>query len=371
MAIGTTPDFDNGVQLRKIITTSGWYDLGAPRRFIAVLAGGGGGGGASGATNAGGGGGGGAGVLCATLFIGGRVYFQIGAGGTTDTPGNSSYMLWPQSNQDNGASSGIYLGGIAAGGGGAGGGTSGVGRSSIPSDNRPTITGYFLSGSYLTAGDGGSSGGGGSRTSVTNNATFAKNINGSGVAPYINNWVNNSMYYYAGSGGTSVSDTLFNSGYMPGVDPFSSTGLSLVGTSTSYGLPNSLWTNQTVGATGRAYGGAGGSSGAPEAINGNGGMFAGGGGGGAGTGSYSGAGGSGAFYRGGEGAWQLGSVLYAGSGGAGIAGPGATSALGTSANGATGGAGGLGGGGGGGGKSGTATSGSGGVGGNGACLIFW
>lgn len=388
MAFNVSPDSLSGIQLRRTITTSGWYDLGTPRRMVVAITGGGGGGGGGGNSNTGGGGGGGAaGCILAPLFLGGRVYISLGAGGTAGTANNNggagspSFFMYPNATAQNGGSS-LQWASIRAAGGGFGGGgnsqsASGAGGVAISTAGMPSITGYTGNTSYMV-GDSGSSGGGGGGASgsgtVTTQGSFYPNITTATAAAFMYGWLNNQLQLFGNSSSTTVTINLLDNGILPGFDNIGFLSTQFNPTSPSYIQPLSLWTTGVNGQAGRSRGGTGGDAGVsnPAGQHGGTGMFTGGGGGGGGFNSqYSGNGGSGGFYRGAESSVQSGSANTSSGGGAGIAGPGLNGASVSGSVGSVGGAGGLGGGGGGGGGAGSTTGGAGGAGGAGACLIFW
>jgi hypothetical protein len=393
MAISSLPSSGSSIVLQRTITTSGWIDLGDPRLIHFVLAGGGGGGGGgSGSEQGGGGGGGCGGAIAGKLFIGGRVYVQIGAGGTAGAAnqtgnntragnGGNSYLGVPYTISNDAAASGMYW---IAGIGGMGGanGTTGTAadaeasRISLDATGRPSVTGYTAP-NIVSIGSGPGAGGGGGNASSNGNSssaigTYYPNVAGGNNSAYslvLQGWANNDMRWFSSPSGTSVQQT-YNGILGINWTDFPM-GLFNPG-SGSYQTPWTLWTSGNCSSTGPVGGGGGTFANQPVGTNGAGGLFTGSGGGGARAERMSGSGGGGSFYRGGESSRMFGSATnYGGGGGAGILRPGSDGLPGINGStGGVGGAGGFGGGGGGGGQANT-TGAVGGVGGQGALALFW
>jgi hypothetical protein len=396
MAISALPSSGASISLQRVITTSGWIDLGDPRLIHFVLAGGGGGGG-GGASNTGyggGGGGGGGGAIAGKLFIGGRVYVQIGAGGTAGAAGattantragvgGNSYLGIPFTVSNSADASGMYWIAGIGGAGGANGTSSPSGadadivRISLDATGRPSVTGYTSPNTIVIGSGPGRGGGGGYGSGNGNgsgdNSSYYPNVAGSNNGAYsliLHGWANNDMRWFSGPSGTSVQQSWQGISGLNWTDfPI---GLFNPGSGT-YQAPWSLWTSGQSANGGTCYGGNGGSTvNQPVGLNGTQGMFTGAGGGGSSQSYMSGSGGGGAFNRGGESSRMFGNATnYGGGGGAGILRPGSNGII--AVNGSTGGKGGDGGlgGGGGGGSQCNSTGVSGGVGGQGALTLFW
>jgi len=384
------------ISLQRAITTSGWVDLGDPRLIHFILAGGGGGGGAGSNSTGfgGGGGGGGGGAVAGKLFIGGRVYVHIGAGGTAGAigsglvagDGGNSYLGVPWAQQaDMADGSSIYWIGAVGGKGGCGGNSISGGananapRASLNTSGLPTLTGYNSANNppVVTIGCAGSNGGGGGTSGGNGNngggiATYYPNTNVSLYPTILQGWANNDMRYFLGSTATTVASNTLGAS-MFGINWTDLPGNSFNPGASTFTIPFTLWTNGNVDTLGRANGGTGGSTAnQPHGAAGQGGWFTGGGGGGASDSSISGAGGGSNLNRGGESGRQFGHTTdRGGGGGAGILRPGADGIVRVNSNtGGKGGDGGLGGGGGGGSQC-NSTGVTGGVGGQGALALFW
>ena len=395
MAISALPTA-GPISLQRTITTSGWVDLGDPRLIHVILAGGGGGGGAGSNSSytGGGGGGGGGGAIAGKLFIGGRVYVHIGAGGTAGAigsgtlagDGGNSYLGVPWAQQpDMADGSSMYWIGAVGGKGGCGGNsvsgtaTAGAPRASLNTTGLPSIAGYN-SVNYapvVSIGCAGSNGGGGGSTAGNGGngggiSTYYPNVNTNVYPAILQGWANNDMRNFAGSSATTVAQNILGNS-MFGIDWTDLPGNFQNPTNGTFAVPYTLWTAASADTLGRANGGTGGSTvNQPHGASGQGGWFTGGGGGGAVAESISGAGGGSNLNRGGESGRQFSnSTDRGGGGGAGILARGADGIVRVnSTTGGKGGAGGLGGGGGGGSQC-NDTGTTGGVGGQGALALFW
>jgi len=394
MAVTSFPSSNGSLSLQRTITTSGWVDLGDPRLIYFVLAGGGGGGGGSAnfTSYGGGGGGGGAGAVAGRLFIGGKVYVQIGAGGTAGAAGatgvgtyggtgGNSYLGVPYQVSNSAAASGMYWIGAVGGNGGANGSTaalpnpSATGRASLDATGRPSVTGYTAINTVSIACGGGKGGGGGSADGNGNwgndASSYYPNVNKNEYALTLTGWANNDMRYFAGASATANQGTYV--GGIFGIDWTEQRANFQNPTSATYSAPYTLWTTGTSAEKSLADGGTGGSlQNQPVGLNGVGGLFTGGGGGGSSTDYMSGSGGHSSMSRGGESSRMFGNATnYGGGGGAGILKSGSDGIVAVS--GSTGGKGGDGGfgGGGGGGSQCNSTGVTGGVGGQGALALFW
>jgi hypothetical protein len=394
MAISSLPSSGGYISLQRTITTSGWVDFGDPRLITFILAGGGGGGGGGANTTGtgGGGGGGGGGVIAGKLFIGGRIYIQIGAGGTAGLSGQTSsitragngghsYIGIPYAVSNDATATGMYW--IAAGGGiGGGNGTSNASgvqaesaKTSLDSTGIPSVTGYTSPNSVTIGCSGGGGGGGasgaGNGTPTQANANYYPNVGTQLYALGLQGWANNDMRYFGGASGASAQGNYIGS--MFGIDWTDFPGNIQSPTSATYTAPWTLWTTGASNNTAAHRGGDGGSTvNQPIGLNGTGGLFTGAGGGGGMENAMSGSGGGSSLNRGGESSRMFASATtYGGGGGAGILGRGADGII--RVNGTTGGAGGAGGfgGGGGGGAQCNTTGGAGSAGGQGALALFW
>lgn len=394
MAISALPSSGASISLQRTITTSGWVDLGDPKLIHFVLAGGGGGGGGGSSSSQGGGGGGGCGgAVAGKLFIGGRVYVHIGAGGTAGAAnqsanntragnGGNSYLGVPWTVSNDAAASAMYwIGGV--GGMGGANGTTGSGSDaaqvniSLNTTGLPSITGYNSPNTVAigcgpgAGGGGGNSGGNGSSSGAA--STYYPNVGGSNSAAYalvLQGWANNDMRWFSSPNGTSVQQTYQGIVGINWTD-FHAGNLFNPGSST-FGMPWTLWTNGNCASTGPVGGTGGTFANQPIGTNGAGGMFTGSGGGAGRESQQSGSGGGSNFNRGGESSRMFGGATdRGGGGGAGILRSGSDGVVAVNGTtGGVGGAGGLGGGGGGGGQS--HTNGAvGGVGGQGALALFW
>ena len=393
MGVSTYPDesTNSGIRVRRVITTSGWIDLGPPRAMTMVLAGGGGGGGGTQSgqdISGGGGGGGGAGAIVCQLFVGGRVYISIGAGGaggvgtSSGSNGTSSFFMQPGTPSVSPGTN-IELVAIKGSFGGRGGygaqstGQTGLqGHPALSNGGAPSLTGYNVT---VSVGDSGGSGGpgagGGAAASTVGAITSCfPNINNERLVSFLSGWRPNNFVTFDGANATNVNyDFTIQGNFVLNSNPFTNASIAQNPTNASFAVPRTFWTSGNIGYTPVSTGGIGGYSGASSGRMGLGGYLTGGGGGGGFTnGGASGQGGSSAMFRGGEGGMQLGVTNIGGGGGAGVFGAGA---VGSTGSGTTtpgnGGAGGVGGGGGGGAQGGHANGGNGGAGGNGICLLYW
>jgi hypothetical protein len=381
------------MSLQRVITSSGWIDLGDPRLFTFILTGGGGGGGAGAADQnyGGGGGGGGAGAVGGRLFLGGRIYVQIGAGGTAGVSANgtaagtggNSYLGVPEDRQGQAGQPSSIKWICAAGGGGGGGGNSvsgtssvGAARKSLDTTGRPSVTGYTYN-PIIFAGCGGSGGATGGTTSSSGAApsgisTYYPNIYSSTAGYMLDGWINNDLRFFLTSTGTSPDTQYANQGF-PGLNFLDMPGRQQQPFTTTISNTVTMWTQGTSSNGSEAIPGGGGSI-ANQTIGYQGyGAWATGGGGGGGAYDYqSGNGGASWLNRGGESSYANGNTnTYGGGGGAGALKPGSIGGTRTGTTGGAGGAGGFGGGGGGGGQSGISAVSSGGVGGQGVLALFW
>lgn len=385
MGISTVPNSTEGLTLRQTITTSGWYDLGNPKPITVIIAGGGGGGGGTqtGTTSGGGGGGGGAGAMICKMFIGGRVYVALGAGGIAGVGtsqaglGGNSLFIYPMGRQERGST--VPTTAIKVGGGGYGGyGAQSVGETG--GTGAPGLsggTGISLSGYSITTaiGDSGSNGasGAGSSTVATNPAgygNFYPNVAQPRLVSTLSGWRTNNLARFDGATTSTINFTFpVQNDVFLASDPNDAMPF-LDESGSTYAVPKSYFTSGTIAYTGVSTGGTPGSASATQAQGGGSGYLTGGGAGGPAA-QNGGSGGSSVMYRGGLGGFTLGVTNVGGGGGAGIAGPGANGVTATGSGGGFGGNGGLGGGGGGGGQGAKANGSNGGKGGDGACLIYW
>jgi hypothetical protein len=396
MGISVYPASGGGYRLQRVITTTGIYDLGNPRKFFVVLTGGGGGGGkgaASANTVGTGGGGGGAGAVAGNMF-GKQFHVQIGAGGTGSTSasspggnGNPSYFSVSHNGTSNRSMS------MAAAGGQGGSGNNSntpVANTNFTNVQFNGLTGAssFANLQFNTtiAGCSGSAGGRSYQGSFAQFAYIPNRTSTFGVS------LGSLASWHTNDGAVPYRDTTNtgnSSNYGSFVDPtFQASAGFLLDTTTTGAIAQvlsafSLQNFQTQTSQGPAPGGT---AGGWNSVTTNWDLP------GEGTGAFYTAGGGGGTHistgprRGGSTVWNLNQNAIAtgvgnthgagGGGGAGAYGDGSPG-TGGSASGSfgSGGAGGLGGGGGGGGGVGgsgayTVTS-SGGTGGAGVCLIFY
>ena len=358
-----------GFGVKATITSSGWYNIGTPRRITMVLTGGGGGAARGEGSGGGAGGGGGAGAVTGTFFMGGQVYIEIGAGGAGGSVGGSapgsgghSFFMWP-AEQVNMANVKQFYGIVACGGGN--GGYSSVNNSNGGqfSSVNPSLSGINFN---RTFGSSGSSGGRSANGGQNTNGQYYPNIVATNYVRTSYNFIPNDIQYFA----SPTSSTPLGTS-MQGMPLLDTTQIKqqFLENSATFANPLTMFTTGTVNAAGIAVGGVG--NGAAAGSGGGSGYITGGGGGAGGAGNYSGYGGSSIFYRGGNITLASPTAGQSAGGGAGANGPGGDGTAGNSGAGGTGGNGGSGGGGGGAGGCGTSTNGAGGAGGTGVCILYW